>query len=377
MEPTKNTNNNNGNGGSFEPAFHGMPKPGQSLASTPRVEPQAPAPSQPRSQTSPQTQTQAQPKTNFSAHTPSALDRIMNPNAGAAVPPPVSQAPQPVSTPAASMPSQTQSSTPSTSGFKPYTPPQSNVAASQSSFSATQTSTTFSKPVSTPAPSNFTSPSFGAPKVGNPVSSNNFSNSIPPSPSATVTSSKLSNEVNSILNSKPTEPAKHKNTLMLIIGAVILLLILVGGGYYWYAFMRTPGQTEDVQNAGMNSDTANSSASRPASSFPSGVTQPNTARPSTATTPTKPTTSAKVTRVTTPFNSTQRAIVGSYISTHINELAPTKSNIPYEVTDITFDGPDRAIVQYTNGQSSYAAIAVASIDTADNVRIMSFTLLDK
>jgi hypothetical protein len=90
-----------------------------------------------------------------------------------------------------------------------------------------------------------------------------------------------------------------------------------------------------------------------------------------------PKTSPKITRTTTPFNQSQRDMVSSYIFSNINKLETPKSKTPYEVTDITFDGPDRAVVQYTNGKSSYTAVAVASIDTSNEIRIVSFFLLEK
>jgi cytoskeletal protein RodZ len=171
---------------------------------------------------------------------------------------------------------------------------------------------------------------------------------------------------------------KSANTLILGFVALVVIFLLAGGGYYWYMMMSSP-----AANAPQGSTQTNNAqnANQPASSFPSIVTKPstNTAAPTTGTA--KPTTTAakpaKPTRVTTPFTEEQRSIISSYIGAHINEFAVPRSSRSYEVTDVTFDGPDRALVQYTNGTASYTAIAVASVDSSNNVRIVSFNLLEK
>jgi flagellar basal body-associated protein FliL len=185
---------------------------------------------------------------------------------------------------------------------------------------------------------------------------------------------------------KPTSTGGHKSTLILIISAIVVLLLLGGGAYYWYTSSVTP--SAEVENFDQNSNAQNSnSSSRPTSSFPTAVTSrpsgvstssPVMMQNNQAKSTTKPVTPpARVTRITTPFTQSQRSTVSSYIQANIDDLAIPKSSRGYEVTDISFDGPDRALVQYTNGTASYTAIAVASIDTADNVRILSFSLLEK
>lgn len=386
MEPTKNNNE------SLEPVFRGMPKPGQPLTATPRVNATAPSPiATPPANlpTSNSFSSQMAPSVSqFSAHAPSALDRLMNPNIDKQIPP----------TPS-----------PSASVFKPYTPPVVNVPSSTAPLTSTQSSTPVSSqtPAYTPVYTS-TSPSTPASsstftsgyKVGAPtqyppaqsVSSSTYSNGIPPAPSANITAAKLGSEVNSILNNQQKMPKSHKGTLALIISMIVVLLLLAGGGYYWYTYMYLPNKetskNETTQNEPSQSspddfynqaNTVNTNSAFPSAvAKPTVVTQPATTPPKT--TPAKvPTTKAptKVTRVTTPFNQSQRDMVSSYIYANINQFATPKSKVPYEVTDVTFDGPDRAVVQYTNGSKFYTAVAVASIDTADNVRIVSFSLLEK
>lgn len=404
MEPTKNTNSNNE---SSEPVFHGMPKPGQPLASTPRVKSNplpsvaqtnrtpTPTPTQFRSQTpdahptfseimssgatrptaptAPSNLPTSSSPSPFSAHSPSALDRIMNPNLAqnTAVPPtPVSPAPSSASVQTPVQPSV----------FKPYTPPASPV----------------SKPVSAPTPAATATALNAMPtsgyKVGAPIT-NSYSNTngIPPAPSASVTAAKLGNEVNAILNNQQNTSKKHKGTIAWIIGAILVLLLLAGGGYYWYTYMYLPStlNTEETTQNPTGAMPVQTNTSSNNSLFPTSATKPPVATPpiapslvkpvatQTTTKTTKPAQTTKPTRVITPFNQAQRDAVSTYIYNNINKLAYPKSKTAYGVTDITFDGPDRAVVQYSDNKYSYTAIAVASIDTANKVSIVSFSLLEK
>ena len=425
MEPIKNTNNiNASNNEPLEPVFRGMPKPGQPLASTPRVNVTAPSPiatppvNLPTSNSfSSQVTPSASP---FSAHAPSALDRLMNPNIDKQMPPistpPVSVPPTVVpqagvmqsSMSQASVPhvsvSQSQPIAPASSTFKPYTAPVINVPSSMTSSAPSQnpsSSTYSSVPVSSNsftsgykvgAPTQYPpaqSASLSAGAFNKPMSQSpsSYSNGIPAAPSANITAAKLGNEVNSILNNQQKIPKSHKGTLVLIISMIVVLLLLAGGGYYWYTYMYLPSkgtvENETTQNSpedfyNQANTTNTNSAFPPAATKPVVVTQPVTVPAKTAPTKTPAVkTPPKVTRVTTPFNQSQRDMVSSYISSNINKFATPKSKGAYEVTDVTFDGPDRAVVQYTNGSMSYTAVAVASIDTADNVRIVSFSLLEK
>lgn len=364
MEPLKNNNQ------SSEPVFHGMPKPGQPLATTPRVNATGPSliatpPANLPTSNSFSAQASSQNTTPaFSAHTPSALDRLMNPNIDKQMPPV-----QPVVPTVTPVP-------PPSSVFKPYTPP-----------------VVPSTPLTTPPTPSTSGYKVGAPTQYPPVSPTSTSApsaySATPAysaPSANVTASKLGSEVNSILNNQQKMPKSHKGTLILIISMIVVLLLLAGGGYYWYTYLYLPSKeivSETTENS--NEDlygevgTTNTNSAFPAAvTKPAVVVQPATTPAKTSPVNSSPTkTPAKVTRVTTPFNQLQRDMVSSYIVANINNFATPKSSTSYEVTDVTFDGPDRAVVQYTNGKSSYTAVAVASIDTADNVRIVSFSLLEK
>lgn len=450
MEPTRNTNNINASSNEpLEPVFRGMPKPGQPLASTPRVNATAPSPIATPPANLPTANSfssqVSSPAPTFSAHAPSALDRLMNPNIDKQMPPTPSPRPG-VSQPSTPQPSMSQSSmpqanasaisavqpqsqplSPAPSAFKPYTPPVVNVPSSTSSpVSAQSVPTPSHTPAYTPvytsaSPSTPTSSStftsgykVGAPTQYPPAqgasssvgtfnkpmgqSSSAYSSGIPAAPSANVTAAKLGNEVNSILNNQQNIPKSHKGTLALIISMIVVLLLLAGGGYYWYTYMYLPNKETPKNETAKNEVSTQSSpddfynqagSNNTNSVFPPAATKPATGAQPVAvpskTTPTKSTpakttvvkTPAKVTRVTTPFNQSQREMVSSYIFSNINKFATPNSKVPYEVTDVTFDGPDRAVVQYTNGSKSYTAVAVASIDTADNVRVVSFSLLEK
>lgn len=391
----------------LDPVFRGMPKPGQPLTSTPRVNPTptqtSPSPAFANTSPSPvatppsNLPTGSTSQTPFSAHSPSALDRLMNPSlAQNSSVPPVSFASSttipPTHTPVSSSPISPAPTTPtpaSASTFKPYTPPTNPT----STFTPKSTFVP-PAPTATPAPvvASMSTPtsqpavavaSTSGYKVGAP-------SEYPAAPSANATAAKLGNEVHALLNNTQPTPKKHKGTLGLIIGMIVVLLLLAGGGYYWYTYMYLPNKDNTTESAQSDlSDSSNqSNTTGTQSAFPTAVTKPtvNTSAGTPATTPkpttvakpttTKPATPPKVTRVTTPFTQAQRALVSSYIIANIGSIAP-RANGPYEVTDVTFDGPDRAVVQYTNGNNSYTAVAVASIDTANNVRIVSFSPLEK
>lgn len=407
MEPTKNSNLNASTSGSngvnntassqpLDPVFRGMPKPGQPLTSTPRVETPSQGP--------------------FSAHSPSALDRLMNPSLGQnpVAPSPTAQkpiAPAPTPTPtsttfASQIPtqnSQPTSTSTSASAFKPYTPPSrpamsslpnqnssSISSASVLASSATNASSSGYKvgtPTQYPSAQPMQNPSVSS--FGTQIPNQTFgaySNGIPAAPSASVTATKLGSEVNAILNSQQKAPKSHKGTLVLIISMIVVLLLLAGGGYYWYTNMYLPSRENVTDNSETTQESSNpqNTVNNQRSAFPAAVTKPTVvAQPVSTSTnvkavpPKAPTkTPSKATRVTTPFTQTQRDQVSSYIIANIGSIAP-KTSGTYEVTDVTFDGPDRAVVQYTNGRNSYTAVAVASIDTAGNIRIVSFSPLEK
>lgn len=394
MEPTKNPINNGGQttgtgGNNSDPIFQGMPKPGQPLASTPKF-------SIPTSPSTPTPSHSVVPPSPFSAHAPSALDRIMNPNidktpsvassTSAPVVPPVNAIP----TPSHSIPTPV---TASSSSFKPYTPPTQPVAPQTNQVHSASVPYTGQ---STNSQSNMVHPTMSQPTMSSAsVSNTAYKTTTPPVAPATMMPKNSALIADGMVPTtgalKPSGASgSHKSTIVLIISAIVVLLLLGGGAYYWYTTMATP--SADVENSDQNSSAQNpNSSNKPVSSFPTAVTSrpTNTStsspvmmqnnqsfKPATQPT-TKPAAPTKVTRVTTPFTQSQRSIVSSYIETNINSFAIPKSRTSYEVIDVTFDGPDRALVQYTNGTASYTAIAVASIDTANNVRILSFSLLEK
>ncbi len=349
MEPTKN--NNQSAGGSSEPAFQGMPKPGQPLAPTPT----------------------------FSAHTPSAIDRILNPNISSeSVDNYVHGATSKTVTNSASSASPIASNNPvnNSGAFKPYTPP-----------------TTVSSPSVSPSPI-FPKTAPTAPvaqasgyKVGTSMGqTQGFSSNNPP---PIHTPNKVSNTrtpiSNPITNPTPLSSqqiiVKKKNPIVLWSIVAVVILLLIGGGYYWYAFMYQPSQSsvnDENSNTGSQNGANSNGASNSGSLFPTGVARPAIPAGSVSnTSPVRNPIPTTPTRVTTPFTSAQRDSVRAYIYANINSLSSVPSSVPFEVTDVTFDGPDRAIVDFTNGKASYTAIAVANIDTAGVVRVTSFALLEK
>lgn len=430
MEPTKNnqTGNDISAGGrvndgatdfnvdaNLEPVFRGMPKPGQPLTPTPKFTAQSSVSANAYSPASiptavPSSTSSSLSPSSFSAHTPSAMDRILNPNIASVpnpnlapkpTPSPVLSStsamtssqtpvvpPTPISSPTSSVsnsyptsaqipPAPSPSSSPTASSFKPYTPPvgftsgytvgaplKDTPIKPQSSYPAPQSTSAFSK-------STMSSVSV------KPTTSSYVGNGIPAAPLASDTAARLNSEVNSIMQTKVMAKKSYTSTILIVV-SILVLVALGGGGYYWYTYMYAPSKANDLnvntQNPSDNPTSAFPSAVRntpanPASSASdkSAVGKPGVTTPSTA----------KPTKVLTPFSQAQRNAVSAYIESNINKLSPVKSNSAYRVTDIVFDGPDRAIVQYTDGTNSYIAIAVASIDTSNTVKIVNFSLLDK
>jgi hypothetical protein len=356
MEPSKNTNNiSASNNEPLEPVFRGMPKPGQAFT----------------------------PNSNFSAHTPSALDRLMNPNIDNQVSP---------------TPTSTQTQTPvSRATLSKADSLQSNTlhSSEESSevVSTMKPSFTPSEASNTPASSSFkpytVPPVTSGYKVVTPASS---ASTFSSAPSTSVIAGKLGNEVNSILNRQQEIPKDNKKVYILSVGISLVLLLIAGGLYYWYTAFYLPNAKQSnvsLENQPSSSGVYNQNTDTSRTSvFPSGVTRSTATSSAVSAAPTvakqvKPTNQnvivnpPKNTRVAAPFTQTQRDIVSSYIFSNINALAPQKSKKSYEVTDITFDGPDRAIVEYTNGSSSYIAVAVATIEASGNVRVVSFSPLEK
>lgn len=294
-------------------------------------------------------------------------------------------------------PMQAPSTTASTpmSTFKPvssYVPP----APSGAPMGGTQTVSHASSPFNTSMPSTpKAAPSYATVQASQ---ASNSTYSIPTTPrpvapqSASVTASNLGSEVGRILNEQPKQaPSKSKGTLMMIVIIVAILAVLGGGAYYWYTNFYTQGPSQDstANTAQPNASKTNTSNTRPnqnnQSAFPAAVQGAPTSVPTTQQSNTKPgamskpaNTAAKpAVKAIVPLTSDERNQVTAYIESNINKLTSVRSSIPFEVTDVTFDGPNRALVQYTNGKSSYTSLAVATIDSSGNVHIASFQLLEK
>lgn len=379
---TLNTSTNSfGNANpSLDPIFQGMPKPGQPLTSVPKIS-QVPADSP------------------FQRSAPSAFDRLMNPNLDKvekAVPYNAPHIPQPIN--ATNVTASPSSAIPTpASSFKPFTPtppatPTVTPAPTPKSTAYVPSSSPFA-PASTasavPTPASTSTPAASMSSSPFSTSNSTYNSSVPPTASSfytqqPVVSSTVKNSTPPVVNSpvfqssNPITPiggSPKKSGLGLIISSlVVLLLVLLGGGYYWYTTMYMPNRSNTADSLnGMGDNALNSNTtSQQSSQFPSSVSKPvNSTITTTTFAPTK------ATLVVTPLNAKQRTAVSNFIFRNINSLAPIKSKKLYEVTDITFDGPDRAIVLYTNRTNSYAAVAVATIDTAGKVTITSFTALDK
>ncbi|HEY1037082.1 MAG TPA: hypothetical protein VGE62_00705 [Candidatus Paceibacterota bacterium] len=145
-----------------------------------------------------------------------------------------------------------------------------------------------------------------------------------------------------------------KNIWIAVITLVVFLLL--GGAFAYYYFIGTSSgitMPVPVNQAGQNSG----------SSFPAGV------RPSTTT--------PAATNPSGAFSKSNRDLISDYIRANINTLSPRKATPAFAVTSISFDGPDRALVDYTNGRVSHTAAAVATVDSAGKVRVTSFIILEK
>lgn len=77
--------------------------------------------------------------------------------------------------------------------------------------------------------------------------------------------------------------------------------------------------------------------------------------------------------------SEEKASVGTYLQTHINDLSPRKAKKggTLTVTTVTIEAPQRAIVEYTDGSSRYSAAVAYTLDASGNITINSFDILEK
>jgi len=220
----------------------------------------------------------------------------------------------------------------------------------------------------TPAFSGMSSPSYVV--TPKPVAPAYVPTYTPPAPH--VSKVEFSPE-DTFTSSKPFAPVpvqKSSHTMLwIIIFLTVVFLALLGGVAYWYLKIYSP------QN--MIEDTASTTVSteEPVATVPKTFAAPTRSKdvPFQATTKPQPTKTPEVKE----YNLSDKDKVSEYIKSHINSLSPKKSSSKFTVTDITFDGPDRAIVSYKNSRSTYSAVAVSYIDSKGNVKITSFTILEK
>jgi cell division septation protein DedD len=147
----------------------------------------------------------------------------------------------------------------------------------------------------------------------------------------------------------------------------ILVLAIIGGGIYWYLFM---GGKDMLFPTSTDINQVDNTPIKPATPSPVNPL-PTTPKPVT-TTPTAPVRPV----VDGPFSGSEKDLVSQYIRKNINTLSPRKSAIGFTVSDIIFDGPNRAIVSYGNRSVSYSAVVNATV-TNGVVRVTSFTILEK
>lgn len=228
---------------------------------------------------------------------------------------------------------------------KPITPPASTISVAQA-------------PLTPPAQSSAPAPTPVAPKPITPpapsatVVSQTFAKSTPP----TYTQYSKSSETSTHSATTHTDSNSMSNKIWMISGIAALILILAGAGAYWYL-----------------TDSEGPSATSTATSTKSGgatSTKPNASKPAvnTGTKPAAP---------TAPSATTNRQKITDYIKQNINALSPVKASPAFVVEEITFDGPDRSLVRYSNGQTTYIAAVVATVDASGRVVVSSFTILEK
>jgi hypothetical protein len=192
---------------------------------------------------------------------------------------------------------------------------------------------------------------------------------VPPAPHI----SKVEFSPNNFESSKPFVPVpaqKSSHTMLwIIIFLTVVFLALLGGVAYWYLKIYSPQNM--IEETASTTAPAGQSVGTTSKTF--AVPTRSKDAPFQATT--KPQT------VKTPevkeYSVSDREKVSEYIKNNINSLSPRKSSLRFTVTDITFDGPDRAIVSYKNSRSAYSAVAVSYIDSKGNVKVTSFTILEK
>lgn len=193
----------------------------------------------------------------------------------------------------------------------------------------------------------------------------------------------------------PTHARRH--LIILIVSTLLIVGLLGGGFYYWYFFMN--GKT--VLN-GLSTEPADTTADQntiPAKSAPVNSQAPIAANPpkSNQVVPAKTNTpktnvnasafagaetataQPKKTNTAAPvaFGSAEKEKITAYIADNINRLSPVKSRNLFALTDVEFDGPNRAIVSYSNSEYDISAVANVYLDKSGNVKVTGFSVLEK
>lgn len=178
---------------------------------------------------------------------------------------------------------------------------------------------------------------------------------------------------------------RNGHAFILTISILILIGLLGAGVYYWYQYMGGKDLIESKINSSVpTQDTPKEPVAVPkqVQTFPAIVKTATTTQAVPKTTVTNQNTFAPVkTTVPTPkktnvFGDAEKEFVSSYISTNINKLSKIKSSTGFSVEDIRFDGQNRAIVSYGDGDFSISAVVNFTYSNGV-VKVSSFSILEK
>jgi hypothetical protein len=195
---------------------------------------------------------------------------------------------------------------------------------------------------------------------------------------------------NETTETTPVKKSGGGHAVILTISILIILGILGGGAYYWYAYMGGKDMVQKRLNPANDSVEGMEKSpvvEKPVPAFPAAIrptvstTTPVVSKPAVVNTNTfapsapKPVTTTPKKTITT-FGDAEKEIVSTYVSTNINKLSRVKSATGFSVEDIRFDGPNRAIVSYSDGDMSVSAVLNFTY-TNGSVKVNSFSILEK
>ncbi len=254
----------------------------------------------------------------------------------------------------------------------------------------TQIPTPTPTPVPTPAPAPVQSRFASAPQ-------NSYT--PPPMPASTPSFNGSSMQANlqssnSYIKAQQVRQQQNKSGSRGILGIIIFFVIValavvafwffVPADFSFSKYLNLSNIIDSIKGNGAEEGTIEDKVANPAeqpaanqnSMFPTGVINSGntsntsgTAKPSAPSAPVKP-----VTKTSNTYSMSDQDKVSSFIRANINRIAKTSG---YVVTDVTFDGPSRAIVTYSKGNTVRSAIINTSIDSSGNVKITGFTPLTK